>query len=344
MRSRFSFVVAGCLWLHLQQASAATTQVSLSVTGCDAAGIAADRLFELARTELAPRPLAVETGASEAGTLRAAILLCQGSPQRALLTIEGSGTLRLERRVDLADVTGDLRARTLAGAFAEFVASAEAWPPASSVPENDPVSTRPSGAPGDPPQRMEVGAALSHTAAARPPFQQPPLPTEPDATRLGAGLAARLYFAPRTSLAGPWLAFTSGAWHGEVLFLASSVDHQPQGKVTLYDLNLAAGYRVIRLRRSPEVALRVRGELGWGWAKGISSRPADVRASSGSTWQAALLLELPARFSVSQHVSVLTRAEGGATRGLTAQVDDQAVATTQGLFAGVAIGIHWELQ
>lgn len=334
--------------LHLQWASAATPSISLSIVNCNASGVTTERLFELARAELAPRPLLTAT---DPDARHAEIRLCDGSTQHARISMKGNGAPRGEQRLELTDVTGDLRARTLAIAFAEWITANDANPTrdtaidrtaedASQFPPSPNHTSRSASPSADPDPAV---AALSPTGAASPALAAPAGRTAKTTTQLAAGLALRHHFTTPTNLAGPWLAFTHGGWHTEAQLLSSNSDHPPQGSVTLYDAHVALAYPLAQLMHKPAVAIRARAELGWAWAQGDASAPTLAFAFSRSTWQAAVLLEVPAQFCLSQHIGILTRFEVGASRGLTAQVDHQSVATTQGLFAGVALGVVTQL-
>lgn len=328
---------------YLHGARADATKINLSILGCEASGVSADRLFELARTELAPRLLAVGEGSSTAGELNATVHLCQGSPHHALLALGSAGQPWAERFVDLSDVVGDMRARTLAVALAEFVASAPTIPATTGAKTgNSAPATTDKGSKGPPqisPQNIDVLPSLSPQDSATATTSDPA--GSALSTRLSAGLALRHFFTPQTNLLGPWLSITGNHWMGELLFLASNSE-QIQGTVSLYDANLAGAYEFVTWGKLPQVALRLRGELGWVWAKGSPKDPNTVQGSSKSASQSALLLELLLKSSVSRKIGIETRLTCGLANGLTAEADKQTVATTNGFVVGGALGLFYD--
>jgi hypothetical protein len=335
----------GVLLSYLHWARADASKINLSILGCDASGVSADRLFELARTELAPRLLAVSDGSPKADELNATVHLCLGSTHHALLVLGIEGQRSSERLVDLSDVVGDLRTRTLAVALAEFVASAPASPTmtgANAGNTSPPAATQDSKGPGRTvPQNIDVVPSLSNQESATTASSR--RAGSAHSTRLSAGLALREFFAPQTRMFGPWISMTGNRWTGELIFLASNTtSDQPQGTVSLYDANLAGAYEFVTLGERPQVGLRLRGELGWVWASGRPKDQNSVQGLSSSAPQYALLLELLLKGAISRKLGIETRLTCGAAGGLTAQADKQAVATTNGFLVGGTLGLFYD--
>ena len=85
---------------------------------CDAAQVSVSRLVEVLSTELAPRSVDwVDDVTSE--PTRCEVLLCHTTPDGALLRVFHDGLEVSRREVDLSDVEGDSRIRTLAAIVAE---------------------------------------------------------------------------------------------------------------------------------------------------------------------------------------------------------------------------------
>ena len=290
-------------------ARADDTKINLSITGCEAAGVFADRLFALAQTELMPHRLAVADGSPRPGELQLVVQLCQGSPETALLALSRAGQQRVSRLVDLSDVVGELRTRTLAVLLAEFVNSPSSGlglPSATAgglaaAAAFDQISSSP---PQISAQNVDVATTRSRQTTAR--ATSPETQLTAHAAELGAGLMLREFFTPRTSLLGPWLSIAGNRWLGEVQLLTSSSD-QPRGTVVIYDSNLAAAFALVTWGERAQLALRLRGELGWVWAKGIATSASMARGSTQSAPQSALLFEVLARGTINRRIGIETR-------------------------------------
>ncbi len=324
-------------------ARADAPKIVLSITGCEAANVRADRLFELARTELAPRFLMPGDGIRKTPELMAIVSLCQGSSNLAVITVVKSGQRLAQRALDLSDVVGDMRARTLAVALAELVAAlpsdqlaASADPDAARGSATDPLATE--IAPPSAEALPVVPPPVTRDSASRPKSNQ----NSPGA-RLSAGAALRHFFVPSTWLLGPWISMTAHRISGEALFLTSknqaSDSSGPLGSVRIYNPNGAAAYRFLSFGDSPTLAARLRGELGWTWAKGISQDPAAVQGFTKSHWQGAALIELLLENPMSRSFGIEARLSSGVARGLTAISGRNSFASTDGFFVGAALGL-----
>jgi hypothetical protein len=228
-----------------------------------------------------------------------------------------------ERGVDLSDVTGDSRARTLAVAVAELVAAREAPPEA--LPAASAVPAPP---------------APSLDAPSAPPTAGPPVMPRPDThTLIGAGAAVRGHFNPATLLVGPWLAVGTGRVYGEALVLTST--HQVSiGTVATSSAVGAAGLEVLSLARRPAFGLRLRAELGVSWATGEPAQE-TVRRTPRTALQAAAASECSLRPHLFGDLWGELRAVAGVARGLVPAATGKAVASTDGFFAGVTLGLYY---
>jgi hypothetical protein len=295
-------------------------ELGVSVTDCPASAVSRDRLLELVRTEVAPRRV-VPSESVKSGLL-VEITLCTGSPDGAHVTYAKDGRTLAERGVDLSDVTGDSRARTLAMAVAELVAKREApaEPLAESTVPAPPLAPRPT----EPPP--------------------PNVPTRsiprPDAGLLiGAGAAVRGHFNPATPLAGAWLAVGTERVYGEALVLTSN--HEVSlGAVTTSSAVGAVGLDLLSLARRPAVSLRLRAELGVSWA---TAKPANetVHRIPKTAPQAAGAAECSLRPRLFGNVLGELRAVAGVARGLMPAAAGKAVSSTDGFFAGVTLGVFY---
>lgn len=321
-------------FLPIDGVRAADTKITLYITGCEAAQIASDRLFEFARAEMAPRELVIATGEPVVDTAWVGeVRLCHGSPNLALITIGTPGHPIAERVLDLSDVVGEMRARTLAVALAEMFASTtpNAWAAASASAAPPPVQTVPAPAPASPivAPRQDV------------PIATPPRDTPSALNRLSAGAALREYFQPATTLVGPWLSVTGNRWLGEISLLTSSKNApNGTGTVTLNNANLALGYEVLSYGRSPTFAVRARGELGMVWASG-SPTSNSVRSHSQSKAQGASALEMLLVSPIGRDLGIEAKLSSGFSSGITATSDGKSVSSTDGVFVGAQLGLFY---
>ena len=316
-------------FLPIDGARAAESKITLYITGCEAAQIASDRLFEFARAEMAPRELVIATGEPVVDTAWVGeVRLCHGSPNLALITIGTPGHPIAERVLDLSDVVGEMRARTLAVALAEMFASTtpNAWAAASASTAPPPVAAPPAS---------PILAPRQEAPIAPPPYRYTPIPLN----RLSAGAALREYFQPATTLVGPWLSATGNRWLGEISFLTSSKS-APNGTVTLNNVNLALGYEVLSYGRSPTFAVRARGELGMVWASGTPTSNA-IKSHSQSRAQGAGALEMLLMSPISRDLGIEAKLSSGFSSGITATSDGKSVSSTDGVFVGLQLGLFY---
>jgi hypothetical protein len=323
-------------------ARADDTKIALRISGCEAANIKADRLFELVRTELAPRLLRVGDIGAEARELLADVHLCAGTLNGASITIQRSGLSVAQRMLDLSDVVGDLRARTIAVALAEMVSALPPEPPNSNANSVESEALIP-----------EAKPAIAPTPAAN--FSANPAPTFSDRVldssreqssrtlRLGAGAAFRQFFGPSTSLLGPWMSISGHRFLLEALFLTSN-SQLKTGSVVLYNLDAAAAYEVVAWGRLPKFTARLKGELGVTWAKGKPTNPSSVSGKTESGTQVAALLELLVDNPMSRRLGIEAGLLGGvAAVGLQATADGSKAANTSGVFFGATLGVTFDL-
>jgi hypothetical protein len=323
-------------------ARADDTKIALRIFGCEAANIKSDRLFELVRTELAPRTLMAGDIGLVMPELSANVHLCVGTVNTASITVQRSGLTVAERVLDLADVVGDLRVRTLAVALAEMVASlpvdtsnsnARSIESRTSIPDSKPAiapttpATYRDGTAPEPPSGAKASDS-SHEQSSK-------------ALQLGAGAALRHFFGPSTSLLGPWVSISAHRISGEVLFLTSN-SQVSAGSVALYNFDVAASYEFIAWGALPKFSARLKGELGETWAKGSPASPSSAQGRTQSSTQAAVLLEVLLASPMSRRLGIEARLSGGAASGLTASADKIATATTNGFFVGTTLGLTFD--
>ena len=332
----------GVTWTGVARAD--DTKIALRISGCEAANIRADRLFELMRTELFPRQLVAGDIGPGAPELSADVRLCMGTVNTASIVIQRAGLGVAERGVDLSDVVGDLRARTLAVALAEMVTSLPVEQRNSSTSSsNSPGAILDSTTPAivaSKPADLRGPAASAPSSGTR--GSEPGREQSSRSLKLGAGIALRHFFGPSTSLIGPWMSAFAHRFSGEALFLTSN-NSAPVGSVTLYNLDVAAAYEIIAWGESPKLGLRLRGELGKTWAKGNPTDPSSARGQTDSSTQAAALLEVLVESPMSRRFGIEAHLSAGAARGLIATADYRASATTNGLFVGAGLGLSFDL-
>lgn len=348
-------------------ASAASTNIVISISGCEAAAVQADRLFDLARAELAPRIVVPGDGARDARAPHLSVRLCQGSANGVTIEWQDFGAAMVVRQLDLSDVVGDMRTRTLAVALAELVAAAPVNASTMNRQDNgalDPAA--PSAAaqrapPKSPPTVAAQPILPLQRAETLPPglsTQVPPVATvEPTsnatsrapALRARAGVALREFFNPQTMFVGPWLSVATRRFAGEAQFLTTRKDvtqgAATLGTVTLYDAGVAAIYQAVSWGSSIVVSANLRAEVGNTWARGEPGNTINIQklpTKSGARLAAALDLMadtvIVGDFGLQLRVLV-----GGDAWGVTAQAFNQAVASTEGVFAGIALGLNYKI-
>jgi hypothetical protein len=328
---------ASSLVLSGASARAAAPAVALSITPCDAAGVAADRLSELISTEIAASgTLLTEDPTPDA--LRATIVLCHGSAERVWMSLDQRAQRLHERDVDLSDVEGELRARTIAVAFAEMLsalrASASRRPAPSPAPKPSAAGVRdpqPAHA-AAPPSPELVGDRRSDVRRAAGPSRY----------CVAAGFHLREYVQPATLLIGPWLSIGVGRWRAEALYLQANAN-VPLGTVRLRSALLSASYTAWELGRALRVGLGARGELGMTWAAGS---PRDDDRALGATRrsvQAALMAESRLEIPWTAAIALQARFATGISYGPTGVAGGMAAARSGGVFVATTLGMRLRL-
>lgn len=335
-----AFGSVGSCMLWSQAAQGAETKVSLAITRCDAARVSSERLFELSSSEVSAEGITLGSEPAESAA-RGTIELCRGSPERVRIILAmDEGRIR-EREVDLSDVEGELRARTIAVAFAEMLRTwrtsrAERAAPAatastSSAPSPTPRATRPS-----------VAQALSAPLTRLRKLEQHDPHRSSPRLELGSGLSLREFSQPTTVLAGPWLSFGAAAWSAEALYLRAHA-HTPLGAVHLDSLAIAVSWTPWQFGDRLRISVALRGELGLTWAVGSPSANARAVGATQQQEQAALMSEWRFALPLSDTASLQTRLGVGVAHGPTATASRVAVATSSGGFMAAALGIYVRL-
>jgi hypothetical protein len=335
--------VSSCLSHGRVARAAGNTTVSLSIAGCDDAHVPTDRLVELVRTEVAPADLEF-SGKSPAPALpsaadvRGVIAFCDGSPERVRVVLSAGSTTSLERVVDLSDVVGELRVRTLAVAFAEMLIRLRVLVETQAIADS---KTSASGQVRTGPE-SQVPPAPSVTQAAEATTRGPsPSGERASETRwhVGSGISLRSHAEPQTTFVGPWLALEYGPWQSEVLFLTAT-KRVTTGTVSLYDMIAALGWAPLKVGTAVRFVLGVRGELGMTWAVGSPAADSEVQGATQRRARAALLTEPRIELALSSAITAEVRFSAGIAHGATATADRAPVATTGGPFVGTALGLQ----
>ena len=325
-------------------ARADDTKIALRISGCEAANIKADRLFELVRTELFPHQLMAGDIGPVAPELFADVRLCSGTANAVLISIQRAGLNIAQRILDLSDVVGDLRARTLAVALAEMVTSLPAEQKNSNAISSELRDKIPnaSNTPIAPTTRANAQRGVTLGPSADDNSSDAKRARAARTLQLGAGVAARHFFDPRTWLLGPWMSISAHRFSGEALFLTSN-SQVTAGSVVLYNLDAAAAYEVIAWGTLPKFTARLKGELGKTWAKGNPTNPSSAQGQSKSSTQSAALLEVLVDYPMSRRFGIEARLSGGRAWGFTATADSVPTATSNGLFVGASLGLSFDL-
>ena len=342
--------------------SAATTNIVLSISDCEAAAVPADRLFDLARAELAPHTVIPGDAGRDVQAPHLYVRLCEASVNGVRLEWQNFGAAVVVRQLDLSDVVGDLRARTLAVALAELVASAPANAGTLARNENGTLEQAATHA------VAQSAQANQPPPIATPPMQPPqawsqsaqppavariePIPhaiARAPALRASAGAAVREYFSPRTTLVGPWLSVATRRFGGEVQFLTTQKDATQGlvtlGTVTLYDVDLAGIYRAFSWGSGIVASANLRAEVGNTWARGEPGHGANIlKQPTRSNARLAAALDFTAETAIVGDAGLQFHLLlGGNAGGVTAQAVNQAVVGTEGFFAGAALGLHYKI-
>jgi hypothetical protein len=237
----------------------------------------------------------------------------------------------LERVIDLSDVDGELRTRTLAVAFAEMLLRLPA--PAETQPATDEKTSAP-GAPNDPGSAVRA-EGLEDAGTARAPGE----PGDATTWYLASGIGVRSYWDPQTTLIGPWLSFELGPFQPEALFLTTS-ESVATGTVSLYDLAASLGWAPLKFGKAVQLALGVRTEVGMTWAAGSPGTDSEARGVTRLRARAALLAEPRIDVALSPALSAQARLSAGVAHGATATADRRPAATSSGAFLGTAVGLR----
>lgn len=321
------------------RARAAATKITLAVTKCEASLVLPERLFEYARAEMAPHEIALDEGQPIVQGFVAQVRLCHGSPNTVLISISAGGTAIAERVVEIADVIGDMRARTLAVALAELFAATS--PNARATSSGQQTQLRAPASSSATPAPVASNASDQRPAAPLPSASEKPAERERERdTSIEAGAVLRLFFQPQSTLLGPFLALQKQRVFGEFsLMTANKV--VSSGTVSVYDACFAVAYALLASRMELW-SLRARAEAGLVWAVGDASRP-GVAQTHRSAFQGAGALEFASAVPLERGFALDVRAQTGFARGTTATADGQSVLSTAGFFAGFGLGLSLDV-
>jgi len=273
-----------------------------------------------------------------------------------LRVTDGETHTELARRVELADIAFDARARTLAIAAAELYRAATTESP---VPAAAPAA--PSGAPLA--SAAPAAAPVALTAAAPPPrppapprATQPALDAEPDRsakTTLEAAFVYRNYASERSALLGgdlaararvaSWLGARAGA---ELGFGAATLPFDDANAVTgNVALGLALGHvgLMLRSKGSPSIELGPRLALGYGWVERRLGSP-QTRVNG---WISELALEASVLAPISSRCFGFIKLDlghslGGVALEAAARTPGATSVGLAGIFFGAGIGVGLE--
>jgi hypothetical protein len=308
----------------------------LHIIDCAAAGVSTERLIELVRTEIAPRALDLANQGATADDLTCEVRLCDGAAHAAALSLFREGSVVSRLTVNLSDVAGDSRPRTLAVILAEMLVAASSLPGAESkaaaTPPDD-NSTR-NDAPAPAPEPRVASLRLIEGRVS-------PISQRRARWYASAGGWVREYSRPGAPLFGAWVGMTYRRVTGE-LVLGRSTTAGPIGDVNLSYAALATAFDVFEASSKPLIASRIRLEGGDTWASGS---PSDgfAKAHSAFALTMAAMAEVTLRFVLVRATTGQFKLVGGYSSGLSATENGQAVASTSGWVIGVGLGLDFAL-
>jgi hypothetical protein len=323
------FALAAISWLRLAAATDAPTRpLRLQVRDCKAAQVSVLRLVELLNTEIAPRSVEwVDDVASEPNRIQ--VILCHFTPNEALLSVFRNGDAISERQVDLSDVEGESRMRTLATILAETLAAAEQKP--KQVEE-----AKTNAAAVEPPAQPRSGSVRVISGSVQP-------ATSPAMTRSwhsGAALLMREYSRAGSPFFGTEIRLGYGRFEAELSLGRSHVTANA-GDITHSFTVLATTFELARFFRAPELVPRLRFETGLAWAQS-SSRDVDTVSNTRVAPLSAAMLELVLRQHVVSQTSVELKALGGYSGGLTATENGAPRSSTSGWIGSLGLGLGFD--
>jgi hypothetical protein len=274
---------------------------------------------------------------SAALDVRGVIEFCHGSPQLARVALSVGSKTSLERVVDLSDVRGELRVRTLAVVFGEMLGRLPAL--AETNASSDAQTSAGSARPGT----EDLAALPPEAKGADDATEQGPSTSGERAStsrwRVGSGISLRSYTQPQTTFVGPWLSLEFGVWQTEALFLTTSED-VTTGTVRVHDVVAALGWAPLRFGTAVRAILGVRAELGMSWAVGSPGANSHARGDTQRRARVALLAEPRIDVPLSSAISAEARLSAGIAQGPTATADHRPVATSGGPFVGTSLGLQ----
>ncbi len=325
------------------RAFAEASRLHLRVVECEAAEVSPRRLVELIRTEISPRTLELLESTAVPLDLTCEVHLCDPAPDSASISLYRGGMAVTQRTIDLSDVNGDSRPRTLAVVLAEMLVAASnpldisaplAVAPQPNTPSvrNDLQATAP---------RAPISSVRLTLGSVKVGSETPGLQYRRARWRAGAGLLLRAYGRSGALMHGSWAAITCRKVTGElVIGIASS--QEPTGNANLSYAALATTFDLFEVSTLPTFIPRIRVESGVSWASGVPNGGLAV-AHQAAALTTAAIAELALSMLLYRSSSIQFKVLGGYSGGLTATADGNPAVSTSGWLAGAAMGIDFAL-
>ena len=318
-------------WLHLAIASEAPAQpLKLYVETCESARVPISRLVEVLSTELAPLSVEWVADATLEPT-RCEVLLCNGSPNGAMLRVFHDGLAVSQRQLDLSDVGGDSRVRTLAAIVAETLNATE---------QNRAVveTSRPSVPAGERWSAPPVGSVQLGSGTVQP--EVTANPRNDVAWHSGATLSLREYSRPGSPFFGTEVHLGLRRFQAALSLGRSQVTAR-EGDITHSFAVVATSIELTRFFRTPVLIPRVRFETGVAWAQSHANDVATISSTHAAALSAAML-EVVLRQRLVARTAMHLICLGGYSGGFTATENGVPRSSTSGWFASLGLGVDFD--
>ena len=332
-RARYALLSAAlaCGWAgSAAAAEAAEPPLRLHVQECAAAGVPAARLVEILSTELAPRSIELVDDATTEPS-RCEVILCYTLPDAALLRLFRGGVEIAERQLDLSDVQGESRIRTLAAILAETLSAHEQQPVASA--KTEPFRVVGELAPPPVGSVHLVSGTIQRTDALNTGVSR--------AWHSGATLLVREYSRAGAPFLGTEVHLGYRRFVAELAMGRAHVTTLT-GDITQSFVVMATTLEVTRFFRGPELIPRLRFETGATWAESHASEAATVATTHAGVTSAAML-ELGLYQHIVARTSMVLKVLAGYSGGFTATENGVARSSTSGWTVSFGLGANFDL-
>lgn len=303
--------------------------VRVRIVECETAQIPVSRFLDMLKTELAPRTVELVYDATSEPT-RWDVQLCQDGASVALLQVFRDGRAVSQRQVDLSDVDGDNRVRTLAAVVAETAsASTEVALQAEKPRALPPAAHRSIPAPTAEAPTVSGTVQLVPRSSVRKEM----------GWYSGAALFVREYSRPGS----PFFGTNLHIGYSRVaagLSLAWARTTAQTGEITHSFAVLSTTVDLARFFDGPQLIPRLHAESGVAWAVSRSSQALTTTKTRAAILSAAHL-ELALRQRIAAQAAFELRCAGGYSGGLTASENGIPRSSTSGWVASATLGANY---